>query len=184
PRVLPVDLRNPDMRIACEVSAEVLGVAALLPVVELLADRPGKLVDDLPRVDEVERTDPFAREASRLIEKPEVGLDLARRARALNLDRDSAPVGQGSAMHLPDRRSRDRRRLEVDEQALERVSQLLLDHPLRLLERERPHVVLECAELDDDVWRYDVGSRREELPELHERRSELVEALAQMLAAG
>src|SRR5207253_9272296 len=134
---------DPDMRVAGEVAAEVLGVTALLPVVKLLADRPGELVDDLARIDEVERTDPFTREASRLVEKPEVGLDLARRARPLHLHRDPAPVGQGRAMYLADRRSRDRRRLEVEEQALERVPQLLLDHPLRLLEREWPHVVLE-----------------------------------------
>src|SRR5207302_2653880 len=74
PGVLPVDLWDPDMRVAGEVAAEVLGVTALLPVVKLLADRPGELVDDLARIDEVERTDPFTREASRLVEKPEVGL--------------------------------------------------------------------------------------------------------------
>jgi hypothetical protein len=80
-------------------------------------------------------------------------------------------------------RIRDRRRLEVEEQPLERVAQLLFDHALGLLERERSHVVLQPPQLDHDVGRYDVGSRREELPELHERRPELVEHLTQMLAA-
>ena len=86
-------------------------------------------------------------------------------------------------MHLADRGGRDRRRLEVEEEPLERVSQLLLDHPLGLLERERPHVVLEAAQRDDDVGRHDVGPGREKLPELDERRAELVEHLAQVLAA-
>ena len=86
-------------------------------------------------------------------------------------------------MHLADRRGGDRRRLELEEQPLERVAELLLDHALGLLERERAHVVLQPAQLDDDVGRHDVGPRREELPELHERRPELVEHLAQVLAA-
>ncbi len=86
-------------------------------------------------------------------------------------------------MHLADGGGRDRRRLEVEEEPLERVSELLLDHPLGLLERERPHVVLQPAQLDDDVRRHDVGPGREKLPELHERRAELVEYLAQVLAA-
>ena len=86
-------------------------------------------------------------------------------------------------MHLADRRGRDRHRLELEEQALERVPELVLDHALGLLERERPHVVLQPAQLDDDVGRHDVGTGREELPELHERRPELVEHLPQMLAA-
>ena len=33
-------------------------------------------------------------------------------------------------MHLADRRGGDRRRLEFEEEALERVAQILLDHPL------------------------------------------------------
>ena len=183
PRVLPVDLRHVDVRVAGEVAVEVLRVARLLPVVELLPDRARELVHELARVDEVERADPLAREPRRLVEEAEVGFDLLRRARPLHLDRDPAPVRQGRAVHLADRRGRDRRRLEVEEQPLERVPELLLDHPLGLLERERPHVVLQPAQLDDDVGRHDVGPGREELPELHERRPELVEHLAQVLAA-
>ena len=86
-------------------------------------------------------------------------------------------------MHLADRRGRDRHRVELDEQPLERVAELLLDHALGLLERERAHVVLERTQLVDDVRRDDVGTRREQLPELHERRPELLEQLAQVLAA-
>ena len=183
PRVLPVDLRHADVRVAREMAVEVLRVARLLPVVELLADRARELVHELAGVDEVERADPLAREPRRLVEQAEVGLDLPRRARPLHLDRDAAPVRQGRAMHLADRRGRDRRGLEVEEQPLERVAELLLDHALGLLERERPHVVLQPAQLDDDVGRHDVGPRREELPELDERRPELVEHLAQVLAA-
>ena len=45
------------MRVAGEVAAECLGVPGLEPVVELLADRAGELVDELACVDEVERPD-------------------------------------------------------------------------------------------------------------------------------
>ena len=45
------------------------------------------------------------------------------------------------------------------------------------------HVVLEAAQLGDDVGRDDVRARREQLPELDERRPELVEHLAQVSPA-
>ena len=183
-RVLPVDLRHVDVRMAGEVAVEVLRVAALLPVVELLPDRAGELVHELAGVHEVERADPLAREPSCLVEQAEVGLDLLRCARPLHLDRDAAPVRQRRPMHLADRRGRDRRVLEVEEEPLERVAELLLDHALGLLERERPDVVLQPAQLDHDVRGHDVRPGREELPELHERRPQLVEHLTQVLAAG
>ena len=86
-------------------------------------------------------------------------------------------------MHLADRRGGDRLGLELHEQALQRLTELLLDHLLGLCERKRRHVVLETAELDDDVGRQHVGPHRQQLPELDERRAELVEHLPQMLAA-
>src|SRR5439155_14880610 len=49
--------------------------------------------------------------------------------------------------------------------------------------RERRDVVLELAQLEDDVGRNDVGAGREQLPELDEGRAELVEHLPQVLAA-
>ena len=45
-------------------------------------------------------------------------------------------------------------------------------------------LVLERLQLEDDVRADDVGARREELPELHERRPELIEHLAETLPAG
>src|SRR6185295_7582182 len=72
--------------------------------------------------------------------------------------------------------------LELEEEALDRVAEVLDDHALRLLERKRTDVVLEPAQLRDDVRRHDVRTRREQLPELHEGRPELVEQLAEMPA--
>ena len=62
-------------------------------------------------------------------------------------------------------------------------SELLADHALDVRVRERLDVVLEAAELGDDVGRHDVRPGREQLPELDERRPELVEHLAQVAAA-
>ena len=61
--------------------------------------------------------------------------------------------------------------------------EILEDHPLDVGERKRADVVLEAAELGDDVRRDDVGARREQLPELDEGRPELVEHLPQMTPA-
>jgi hypothetical protein len=183
-RVAPVHARNLDVWVARPVAAEAVGVAALRAVVELEPDRPRELVDEVARVDEVERADPLLGQTRSLIEEREVGLDLARCAGTLNLDGDLPAVGQRGAVDLADRRRGDRCGVEVEKRALEREIELGLDHLLDLLERERPHVVLEPAELHDDVGRHDVRSRREQLTELHERRAELVEHLAQVNAAG
>ncbi len=86
-------------------------------------------------------------------------------------------------MHLADRRRCDRLPLEVEEEPVEGVAEILLDHALGLLERERAHVVLKAAQLGDDVRRHDIRPRREQLAELDEGRPELVEQFPQMLAA-
>ncbi len=162
---------------------ERLRVAALEPVVELLPDLPRELVDERTRVDEVERAHALLHELRRLVQEDEVGLDLTHRVRALHLDRDLAAVRKRRLVHLTDRRRRDRHRVEVEEEPLDRVPQLLLDHALRLLEGERAHIVLQRPQLGDQVGRDDVGPRGQELPELHERRPELLQHLAQVLTA-
>ena len=73
--------------------------------------------------------------------------------------------------------------VELEEEPLDRLAELLADHALDVGERERAHVVLEAAQLGDDVRRDDVGPRREQLAELDERRPELVEHLAQVAPA-
>ena len=165
-----------------EVLAEDLGGTRLDPVVELAADRAGELVDHRDGVDEVEPVDTALDEAGDLVEQRQVALDLASRARALHLDGDEAAAGELGEVHLADRRRRDRHRVERREELVDRRPQVLLDHPFDVGVRERPHVVLELAQLRDDLGRDDVGPRREELAELHERRPELVERLPQVTA--
>ena len=74
-------------------------------------------------------------------------------------------------------------RSNSDEQALERLAQVFADDALDVLVGERAHVVLEAAQLGDDVGRQHVRPHRQELAELDERRPELVEHFPQVLAA-
>jgi hypothetical protein len=56
------------------------------------------------------------------------------------------------------------------------------EHLTYLLEGKRLDIVLEPAQLDDDVGRNDVRTGREQLAELDERRAELIQHLAQSTA--
>ena len=83
----------------------------------------------------------------------------------------SSPVGQRRPVHLADRGRGDRALVEAEERLLDREPELGADHGLDLVERNGRDVVLELAQLGDDVRRDDVGARREQLAELDERRA-------------
>jgi hypothetical protein len=85
-------------------------------------------------------------------------------------------------VHLPDRRGGHRHGVEVDEEALDRRAQLGRDDVLDVCVRHRRDRVLQQPQLRQDLRRDDVGSGREQLAELHERRPQLVEHLAQVTA--
>src|SRR5262249_4143259 len=131
------------MRVSSEVVVERLGVPSLEAVVELLPDRTAELLDELAGVDEVERADALEDEPRRLVEQLQVALDRGRGERPLDLHRDPAPVRQHRAMDLADRRRRDRYLVELEEEPLNRLSELLADDALDVGERERADVVLE-----------------------------------------
>src|SRR5436189_135276 len=125
-----------------EVVVELVGAARLEPVVELLPDRARELVDDLAGVHEVQRADALLREARRLVEEREVGLDLPRRVRPLNFHHDAPSIREDGSVHLADGRGRERGLLELEEQTLDGQTQILLDHALDVRERDRAHVVV------------------------------------------
>src|SRR5207253_8179738 len=100
-RIAPVDARDVHVRMPGEVAMERVGVSRLEPVVELVADRTGELVDELARVDEVESAHPFLRDACGLVEQREIRLDLTRSPRPLYLHGDVASVRKPGAMDLP-----------------------------------------------------------------------------------
>ena len=74
-------------------------------------------------------------------------------------------------------------RLDVRERILPGDAELALDHRDDLGLRERRHVVLQLRELGDVLGRQEVGPGREHLPELGERRAELLERHAQPASA-
>ena len=166
-----------------ETVVEGLRVAGLEAVVELLADRARELVDELARVDELERPDPLPDQAGRLVEQRKVALDLLRRVRPLHLDGHAAAVRKRGAVDLADRRRGYRGRVEVGEELLDAQLELLADDTLDVVVGDRTDVVLELLQLEHDVGRDDVGAGREQLAELDEGRAELVEHLTQVPAA-
>ena len=181
-RVLPDHAWHDDPFVLREVAVERLGVARLVPVVELEPDRARELVDELLRVHELQRLHALAEETRSLVEEAEVGLDLIAGGRALHLHGHLLPVGEDGAVHLADRRRCDRREVELEKRPIHPEVELGLDGVAHLLERDCRRVVLQPAKLGDDVRRDDVGTRREELAELHEGRPELVEHHPQALA--
>ena len=182
-RVAPPHARHRDALVAGEVPTKGLCVARLLLVVELLSDRTAELVDELGRVEEVELADTFTDDTRRGRHQPEVGLDLPRGRRALHLHDDVGAGRERRPVHLADGRCGDRPLVEVEEGALDRETELLLDDAFDVGHRKRRDVVLELPQLDDHIRRDHVRPRREELAELHERRAELVEHLAEASAA-
>ena len=83
-------------------------------------------------------------------------------------------------MDLSDRGRRERRLLELNEEPLDRLVELLLDRSLDVRERKWTDVVLQAAQLGDDVRRDNIRARGEELPELDEGRPQLVEHVAEV----
>ena len=129
-RVAPEDPRDAHVRMAGEVAVERVGVARLEPVVELLADRPGELVDELARVDEVECANALLRDARGLVEQRDVRFDLARRARTLHLHGDALAVRKVARCTWPIEAAAIGLLLELGEELVDREAEVLLDHLL------------------------------------------------------
>ncbi len=174
-RVPPEDLRHVDLRVVGEVATERVGVVRLDAVVELAPDRLRELIDQGNQVDERQAVDAVLEQAGELVQQLNVGVDLALRVGALDLDDHLVPARQARAMHLADRGRGDGLLVELGEDLFDTQPELGLDDPPDVGERLGPGTVLELAQLLDDVGRNDVRPRRHQLPELDERGPELVE---------
>ena len=102
---------------------------------------------------------------------------------ALHLDDHAVAALERRGMHLADRPGGERLRIDAREHVLPRDAELLLHDRDDLFLGHRRHVVLELRELGDELGRQQVGPRGEDLPELRERRPELLECRAQALRA-
>ena len=86
-----------------------------------------------------------------------------------------AAAAQHGAVHLAERRGGDRFRLEGLERLGQADAQLLLHDPLDVGVRKRSDVVLQARERLEVRGRQQVRARRQELSELDEGRTELLE---------
>jgi hypothetical protein len=109
---------------------------------------------------------------SRLAQQLEVERHLLDDPRPAHLDHDFSAALQECCMNLPDRRAGER--LLVDRREVLQPD-VLGNRLTERRERQRLDVVDELAQLVDIDVRQQVGPRRKQLPELDERRPELLE---------
>ena len=96
---------------------------------------------------------------------------------ALHLHGDGGAVGQGGAVDLADAGRGEGGLVEGREQLTDGASELGLDALLHLLPGERGDVVLELGELGRKVGGDQVAARRQDLPQLDERRPQPLEGV-------
>ena len=112
---------------------------------------------------------------------PRSALVLATICGSLDLDRDDRPVVEGGAVDLRGRGGRERLRVDGREQLLGVLAQLLANDDARFIPRERCRVALELRELGDDLRGQRVATAGDHLPDLHVRRTELLQEEAEPL---
>ena len=108
-----------------------------------------------------------------LVEHGEIGEHLFEDARTLHFDRDRAAVAQRGAMHLSERRRRERLFVEGEKRLRQAHVQVVFDRLLHIGQRNGIDVVLQAAQGLEIGRRQQVGARREDLTQLDERRAEL-----------
>ncbi|CAA9316599.1 MAG: hypothetical protein AVDCRST_MAG11-1804, partial [uncultured Gemmatimonadaceae bacterium] len=174
PRHRRLDARHHEPRVAGEVRADLLRVRRLGLVVHLVGDALGELVDhraDAAHVHAERPGDARLHDAEDAARRDEVLPHELLHARAQHLHRDVAPP-VARAVHLAQRRRRDRLGVEPLEQRGRGLAVALADHPLHRRQRHRGHAVGEGAERGEVGLGDDVGARGEHLRELHEGGTE------------
>ena len=96
-----------------------------------------------------ERLHALAEKTCSLVEQSEVGLDLLRGRRPLDLHGHLLAVRKHRAVHLPDRGRRERREIELEEGPVHAQVELFLHDGAHLLERDRRGIVLKTTELGE-----------------------------------
>ena len=179
--VARVHPRDEHIRVVGEIRRETDGVARFEIVVELPADGPRELLHDRQRREA--QVHPRVEKLRELEHEVDVPVDLPGGLRPLHLHDDPLAPGQHRRVHLADGRRSQGLGIEALERSRQREAELLLDDLLHHREGERRHAVLQLDQLVHDVDGHDVGASAEQLPELHERRTQLVEHLADVPAA-
>ena len=181
--VEPVDPGYDHRYAVPELEREAISMAPLQHVVYFLLDVERELIHQPHRVEEPIRADSLAEELGQLIEQLYVPLDLLGRGWPLNLDHDALAPRQHCSMHLSYGGSSNRLGVEPLEQPIQSKSELGFHHLPHHVDGDRRDTVLEFHQFLDDVGRDHVGPSTEKLPELHERRPQFLQHLADVLTA-
>ena len=166
-------------RVAGELRRDPLDQSSFPHEVLLAADGPGELRHELTEAVERGVRPVTLRQRGEVGQDGQVGLDDGREPGTPNLDGDDIPGSQRGPVHLGNRGSRQRYRVELEEEIIDALSQRLLNRAFRDARRQRWHSVLQKRELGDDLRRQQVRVGAQGLTELHERRSELLERQAE-----
>ncbi len=169
------DARNGDVGVVLEVLPYLAEHLRLAVVVHLLANRAGELVGEVFEREGACLPDESHDERERPADDPKVGFDQVLDSGASDLHRDLFAVDL-RVVHLSEARAAYRLGVELVE-VVRHGAEFGLDDLLRVRPRRWRHLVLQFREFVHVLGRKDVGTRREELSEFDERRTEREERL-------
>ena len=163
------------VRVAGELSGEALGVVALLQVVQFLTDGVGELCGETDDVVVDGRRPPARGADGEVVQDLQIDVHLLHDAGPAHLDHDVRTVCEHRQVRLPDRGAGERLGVEPGERFSGGAAELLGDRRLDRVGRYRRGAVLELGQLFLEVAGKQVGTRGQDLPQLDERRAELLQ---------
>ncbi len=173
--------RHPQSREVADHGAHPFDVLGLAAEVELAVQRLGQVLEHRLHVHHLFETGAIRHLLGEHLEQREVLFDLLLRIGPLDLHHGLRVIGERRSVHLRDRPGGERERLDRLEHVLPRDAELLLHHAHDLFLGQGRNVVLEGRELLDELGRHEVRTCRQDLAQLGERGSELLERAPQAL---
>ena len=152
-----------------------LGIAPLAYVIQLAEQRRTELMRKAYRVVTRRARRPSRCCGSDTINQVEIYVHLVDHSGPAHLHDDVRTVGQCRGMDLTNRGCCDRDGLEAGERLVQRPAKRSLDGGHDLSERYGRGRILKARQLGLVVGWYEIRARGQHLPELHERRPELLE---------
>ena len=139
------------------------------------------MFEDRRHVDQLAERRPVRGLGREHLQQPQVLHDVLARSGPLDLDHHPLAIRERCPVDLGDRPRRHGHRVEGLEHVLPRDAELLLHDRDDLFLRQRRDVVLQLRQLLDECRGHQVWPGRQDLPELGERRPELLQGLAEPL---
>src|SRR5215208_53169 len=162
-----------------EVGCEAARILCLCRVIQLAPYDDLELGHKAAQVYKEPAPEPPVEQGGEVTHELEVALHPARRLGPLHLDGHTLPATQHGPVDLPDARRTERHRVERGEQIIDGSLELTLDYLLGHPCRHGRSGVLELLELGEYSLREYVRACGENLPELDEGRSQVVEGAPQ-----